>query len=272
MPPAVLKALKKVGLSDKEVTVVLALLQGGPMLAAQLAKAAKLNRTTTYGLLKGLAEQGLVSSIHKKGEATRYQAIAPEMLPGFIERRRDELAESKKDLEEVVPQIMLLRSKGKTLPKVQYFEGMRGVEQAYMEMVDHNKEKHIYAFTGLEGVASNMDSKFVDFFINSRMKIGIDAYYVVPKTEIAYQGTLDDHKKMRYVRFIPPQFDFNGEIDMWDNKVGIFSYAKENPVALIIEDETIAHAMKQIFAYVESTTAEGKSRGIIAETSDKTQP
>jgi sugar-specific transcriptional regulator TrmB len=253
MPPAIKNVFQKVGLGEKEVSVMLSLLSGGPMLASEVATAAKLNRTTTYGLLKDLSAQGLVTSITKKGKATRYQSIAPEMLPGFIERRQDELAAGKKELEEVIPQINLLRNKGRVLPKVQYFEGRRGVEQAYEDMIEHNKSKMIYALTGLEGaLTGGLDQKFQDYFINKRMGRGIKADYIVPETEIGKKGTLDDAKKGRVAKFIPAKFDFRTEICVYDNRVSILSYSLEHPIALIIEDETIAHAIKQIFNYVWS--------------------
>ena len=101
-----------------------------------------------------------------------------------------------------------------------------------------------------------MDVKFVDYFIAPRMKDGIDAYCVGPKTEVGQRESQDDVKKMRYNRYIPAQFDFNGEINIYDNRVAIFSYAKESPVGIIIEDETIAHALKQVFDYAYSTAQE----------------
>lgn len=253
MPPIVKTALEKLGLPAKEIAVLLVLLQNGPMLATHIAKVAKLNRTTTYGLLGELAEKGLVSSIMKKGQATRYQSIAPEMLPGYIERKQDELLASKRELEEVLPQISLLRTKGKLLPKVQYFEGARGVEQAYEDMLEHNNGKMIYALTGLEGAMSALTPKFQDYFIGKRVRMGIQAEYVVPETDVARKATENDVQKKRVARFIPPEFNFNTEICVYDNRVNILSYAKENPIALIIEDETIAQAMRQVFNYVWST-------------------
>jgi hypothetical protein len=193
-----------------------------------------------------------VSEVKKEG-ANRFQSIAPEMLPAYIDRKRSDLEQSKKEVEDALPQIKLLRSKNASLPKVHYFEGQKGIEQAYMDLIEHNKQKHIYAFMGLEGITKNMDPKFIDYFISTRMKDGIDAYCVVPKTDIGYQASQDDLKKMRYSRYIPAKFDFNGEINIYDNRVAIFSYAKESPVGIIIEEETIAHALKQIFDYVYAT-------------------
>ena len=95
MPPEIRKALKEIGLSDKETAVLLVLLEKGPLYAAAIAKAAKLNRTTAYGILKELSGKGLASQI-KRGGADQWQSIAPELLPGYIERRRDALTESSK--------------------------------------------------------------------------------------------------------------------------------------------------------------------------------
>lgn len=251
--PILKKALEQIGLGQKEVQVLLVLLEHGPMLASAIAKTAKLNRTTTYGLLKELGGRGLVSQVKKEG-ATRYQSIAPELLPQYIERRRDELGASKKEVEDALPQIKLLRAKGKALPKVQFFEGKEGVEQAYEDTLENNKGKVLYDITGIDAAYGNLDPKFVQYYLEKRKKLGIRATYIVPKTENAFKAAQDDEKYIRKAVFIPPQFTFETEISIYDNKVGIFSYAKENPVALIIEDDTIAHTMKTLFDYIESTT------------------
>lgn len=252
MPPVVRKALKEIGLADKEISIMLVLLQHGPTLAATVAKLAKLNRTTTYGLLKELAGKGLVSSA-KKGGATRWQSIAPEMLPGYIKRRRDALSESEKEISDAMPQIKLLRSKGSALPKIQFFEGAEGLVQAYQDTIDNNPDKKLWALTGLEAAYTRTDLKLVDYYPAARAKAGVEAFYITPATEKAREMTRLDEKFLRHSKFIPPEFNFDSEITIYDNKVGIYSYRQENPIALIIEDATIAHTLKQIYLYIEST-------------------
>ncbi len=194
MPPIVQESLKNIGLSNKEVSVLLVLLQHGPTLASSIARSARLNRTTTYGILGELAQKGLISSAKKDG-STRYQSIEPELLPQYIERKREDLAKSKRELEDAIPQVVLLRTKGKTLPKVRFFEGPKGVEQAYEDMLEHNNEKMIYALTGLEGAVTSLDPKFMDYFIDKRTRLGIAAEYIVPATEVALRATEDDAAK-----------------------------------------------------------------------------
>ncbi len=252
MPPAVTKALKDIGLSDKEVAVLVVLLEHGSMLVSAIAKQAKINRTTAYGLLKELMAKSLVSQVKKEG-ADRFQSIAPELLPAYIERRRDLLAESKKTVEEAVPQIKLLRTKGKSLPKVQFFEGAEGVQQAYEDTLENNKGKKLYDITGVDAAYRNLDPKFVDYYLSKRAKLGIECIDLAPESEWAHKSKADDNKYLRTTKLLPPQYKFDAELSIYDNKVGIFSYAQKNPVALIIEDDTISDMMKKLFDYMEST-------------------
>ena len=250
MPP-ITKVLQSIGLDDKQIRVLIVLLQNGPMFASAIGKAAKLNRSTTYVILKELMARGLASSA-KEESATRFQSIAPELLPGYIERRREELAESKKEIEEILPQIKMMRSKKNALPKVQFFQGKESVLQAYEDTLENNEEKLLRDITGVDAVYSNIDKVFLDYYLKKRAKLGVKCIDIVPETEGGRKSKADDHKYLRTTKFIPGKFNFDGEVSIYGNKVGLFSYANENPIALIIEDETIAKMMKQIFDFVES--------------------
>ncbi len=252
MPPEIRKALESIGLSEKEVVVMLAILGHGPMFAFDIARTAKLNRTTTYGILKELSGKGLASSAKIDG-MMKYQSIALELLPGYIERRGNDLLETNREVAKLIPQIKLLRAKGSTLPKVQFFEGKEGVEQAYEDTLENNEGRMLHEITGIDAVYTKLDPKFVKYYLEKRTRLGIRSTYVTPATEIARKESLTDGQYLRQAKFIPPQFTFDTEIALYDNKVGIFSYAKENPVAIIIEDDTIARTMKTLFDYIEST-------------------
>ncbi len=251
MLPNLRTALKSIGLAEKEMRVLLVLLENGPMYAAAIAKAAKLNRTTTYGLLKELSEKGLASSIDKKG-TIRFQSIDPELLPSYIERRQKDLEESKRLVEEALPQIALLRSRGAVLPKVQFFEGKKGIEQAYEDTLVNNKSGVLHEVSGIDGVYTHLDPAFVKYYAEKRTKLGIHSTYITPDSPIARKQKEDDKKYLRSAKFIPAKFSFNSEIAVYDNKVGMFSYALENPVAILIEDETLAKTMRTIFDFMEA--------------------
>lgn len=252
--PSVTKALQSIGLHPKQIRVLVVLLQDGPMFASAIARAAKLNRSTTYVILKELQELGLVSS-GKHSAATRFQSIAPELLPGYIERKREELAASKKEIEEALPQIKMMRAKKNALPKVQFFEGREGVQQAYEDTLEGNEEKRLRDITGIDAVFSNLDQKFLTYYLEKRARLGVRCTDIAPESDAAKRSKADDEKYLRKTKFIPAKFNFGGEVSIYDDKVGIFSYARENPVALIVQDATIADMMKKLFDYIESTAA-----------------
>lgn len=246
MLPPLKKALETIGLNKNEVAVLLVLLERGPMLVSSIAKAAKLNRSTAYGVLKLLSDKGLASSAKKEG-GVRYQSIAPDQLPGHIERRRDLLAETKQQVVELVPQLKLLRSKGKTLPKVQFFEGEEGVKQAYEDTLENNKGGLLKDITGVDAVFRRLGEDWLKYYLQKRTRLGIRCVDLAPESEWARKSKNDDGRYLRTTKFLPTQYGFDAELALYDNKVGIFSYSQENPVALIIEDDTIADMMNKLF-------------------------
>ena len=249
MFPILKSALEKTGLSDKQTAVLGVLLEnGGSMLVASIARAAKLNRTTTYDILKELVDKGIASKVKKEG-AFRYQSIAPESLPSYVERRRDALEESKRELADLVPQIKLMQSKGRALPKVQFFEGEEGVKQAYEDVLQNNSEKFLRGISGMDAVYSNLSNTWVEYFLSKRARLGIRCMHLTPKTEGGERSKLDDDKYLRTTKFLSSQYNFEGDISIYDNKVNIASFARENPVAVIIEDDAITTMMKQVFDF-----------------------
>ena len=224
------------------------------MYVSAIAKTAKLNRTTTYDILKELSSKGLASQVKKEG-AVRYQSIAAELLPAYVERRRQALEESKKQFAEIVPQIKLLRSKGKALPKVQFFEGKEGVAQAYEDVLENNQEKRLRGITGMDTVYANFDDGWLQYYLNKRTRLGIRCIDLVPETEGGKRSKSDDEKYIRTTKFLPPKYNFEGDISIYDNKVALVSFVRDNPVAVIIEDDAIAMMMKHIFDFMAEKAA-----------------
>lgn len=251
MLPRLKKALEPIGLNKNELAVLLVLLEHDLMLASSVAKTAKLNRSTTYGVLKSLANKGLASSVKRSG-GTRYQSIAPEQLPNYLERRRDALADTKKLIVEFIPQLKLLRTKGKTLPKVQFYEGEAGVKQAYEDTLDNNREKKLKDITGVDAVFRRFGEAWTEYYQQKRARLGIECTDLAPESEWARKSKNDDKKYLRMTKFLPAQYGFDAELALYDNKVGIFSYSQEHPVALIIEDDTISDMMQKLFDFMET--------------------
>jgi sugar-specific transcriptional regulator TrmB len=252
MIPSLKKALEVLGLTEKQTLVLGVLLEGGPMLVAAIAKATKLNRTSTYDLVHELSGLGLVTRVKKEG-AERYQAIDPELLPAYLERRREVLEESKRQLSELLPQLKLLRSRGKSITRVQYFEGVEGIKQAYEGTITNNHSKVMYGFLGTDAVVRLMDPSWPPYYIGKRVAQGVKAYTIAIDTPSSrhYKGI--DEKHLRVTKLLPPGYDFEIELVTYDDKVLITSFSQEKPLSVLIEDEKIAELMIALFKYMDST-------------------
>lgn len=252
MNTALRNTFSAIGLSDKQQRLMEVLLQHGPMLASRIAREAALNRSTCYGLLNELIEQGLVSTTNKKG-TLRYQSIDPKLLPEYLSRKREQLKVQEDELKEILPQLILQREKAASLPKVQFFEGVEGVKQAYEDTLENNQGKWLYNMTGVEAVWKIMGAEWTNYYLEKRARLGIRCKNISPDSAEARKGRELDKKWLRATKLIPAKFEFETEIDIYDNKVGIFSFAKDNPVAVIIEDDAIAHTLKTLFGYIDET-------------------
>lgn len=121
-----LTVLKKLGLSDKEIRVYGALLSLGSGAVRQVALAAKVNRGTTYDILRDLRERGLVNFLGQ-GSRRVFTAEDPEHLKTLIAHEQERLQEAAVELDEHLPALRSLHARGGAKPVVRYFEGKRGI-------------------------------------------------------------------------------------------------------------------------------------------------
>src|SRR3989344_4690907 len=252
MPPILKRTFESIGLNEKESIVLGFLLQTGPMLSSNLAQKVGLNRTSVYSILKELTNKGLISTTRKSG-VTRYQSIDPALLPDYLVRKQDELAKQEESLREILPQLVLQREKSALLPKVQFFQGVEGMKQAYEDTLENNEQKNLYDLTGVGAVLKRMGTEWLQYYLKKRVQLGIRCINIAPDSVWARESKEDDEKYNRITKLLPAKFSFDSEIDIYDNKIGIFSFAQDNPVAIISEDDTIARTMKTLFNYIDET-------------------
>src|SRR5689334_7735404 len=120
------KFLQEIGLSDKEASVYLALLQVDNASVIELANKTKIKRPTVYVILESLAKKGLVSET-TIGKKTHYQAEPPERLKTFVERQKLTFEERAKRLDDMIPQIKSVQRESGERPVIKYLEGKAGV-------------------------------------------------------------------------------------------------------------------------------------------------
>ncbi|HCP08948.1 MAG TPA: hypothetical protein DIT25_04085 [Candidatus Moranbacteria bacterium] len=229
------KVLEKLGFSENESKVYLASLELSMASAQDIAKKARLKRTTAYSVLEYLVEKEVVSKTKIKHK-TRFVAEAPEKLLSIVN-------DLHKNIKNALPELEAIYNKNETKPKITFFEGENAIHHVYEDTLKEKPE---------EILEWNTDDFFERFskdynYIGKRLALGIKARRIGSKgsrwdTKHKY---LD--KKELAKTLIVPKENFNPEIEVniYNNKVAFMNYAEN--MSVIIDSKAIADAMRQVY-------------------------
>lgn len=235
---------KKLGLGDKEVAVYLALLEHGATSVRNLAVLTKLNRGTTYDILKKLQELGLASFFHKN---TKQHFIAedPEKILKLLADREDDLKKAEEKIKELIPQLKSLQEKGGDKPVTKFYEGKAGIKFILDDILSSLKEAGLneYYIYSAVGVREDVYGAYPDFN-KKRIKNNVKANTISLSSGGGTYG-LDERKWLKTEKTNEGNMTY---ILIYADKCAFISRdSRNNPVGVIIENKMIYETQKAIF-------------------------
>lgn len=236
------KQLIELGFTAKEARVYLALLELGPSTATEIARKAKINRTTSYDILESLSGDGLVYST---GEAKvqKYAAEDPKKVINYLKNKIRKAQDRLNSAQSLLPQLLSIYST-KEKPKVKFYEGAPGMKEAFEDTLSAKGE--ILAYAVGEDMFNALSEKYFKDYFKRRTLKNISVRVIAPDTPESRAVTVNDEKELRTSLLVPnDQFYFSIEMNIYNNKIMIASWKEK--FALIIESEEIANAQKKIF-------------------------
>ncbi|OGF23628.1 hypothetical protein A3H66_01500 [Candidatus Falkowbacteria bacterium RIFCSPLOWO2_02_FULL_45_21] len=249
-----LTIFKKLGLSDKETAVYLSLLEHGAVSVRELARAANLNRGTTYDILKKLQAEGLVSFFHKN---TRQHFVAedPEKILKLLSGREEELKKAAGEIKELIPELKSLQEKGGDQPVTKFYEGKSGVKFILDDILcslkaANRREYYVYSAAG---VRQDVYEAYPDFN-KKRIKRKIKANTISLSVGGGTYG-LDERKWLKTFSAGSAGSRQAGseKVDMtyiliYADKCAFISRdSRNNPVGVIIENKMIYETQRTLF-------------------------
>lgn len=241
--------LKNFGFSEKEIAVYLALIELGASSVRTIAEKAKVNRGTTYDILKSLINMGIVSYYNRESKQY-FIAERPETLLAVINKKQEDLAEVKADIEESLPLFKTLFENQGGKPSVKLYEGLIGIRhilEDVLDSMDEVKEKTYYVYSSAT-VRKNVLLAMKDYS-NKRIRRKIK----VKTIALGEGGKLvgfDERKWMQLPNakgkdVLRPTYQI-----IYNGKVAYISLDNaDNPVGIVIENEEIYQTQKLIFGY-----------------------
>ena len=235
-------------LNEKEKRVLSSLYQLDIGSVGKIAKATLLNRTSLYPILEGLLLKGLVSKLEVEGVVV-YQPISVTDFKNWAKRRERQTINQTRDLLSWVG-----KQKNKTdnslLSEIKYFEGFEGIKSLYGDSWRDNSDKVIYAITDYKNAYKTMGDFFhQDYFIN-RINHGVKVINLLPESPEGKRDLKMAKKMLREMKFIKLFENLNIEINIYGPKVSIVAFDEKNPSGVIIKNQTVANAFKNIFEYL----------------------
>lgn len=251
-----LEELKKIGLSNNEANVYLALLELGSATVQQIAGKAEVNRPTTYVQLESLMKNGLVTSFEKSPNNKKYKpknyfrAEDPEYLQKFIGRERKQIEERERELTGILPELGQLFASSGERPRVRFFDGIEGLKTMDEEFLKV-KNKFIEGVSSLDDV-EKIFSPETDNYTERRIKKGIRSRGIYTSSRGPFLKNTDA-RMLRESRFVPAEkFPFSCDITVFDDSVAVASL-RDKVFGVVIESKQIADSVRSLISLAWET-------------------
>lgn len=261
----IIQQLKKLGFTEYESKVFVAVLKGNLMSASEIADAAGIRRTEVYAFLKLFVEKGFCNEI-ETNSVMKYEMIDPDIIMDKLERkiiktRQEEIDNLKSTFKTLKPLYKTLESEKS---KIVNIELIRGYNQhrvsKFMELFKQAKHEILFMIKLELQVSEELDETAKEFFARGGVIKSIyetDSEFKVKKGETWTTGTMEDlikvtsayesygeQVKLSKVR-VPNMTIFDRETVFMN--INDKTIPKHNEADIIVKNKDYALNMVQVF-------------------------
>jgi len=250
-PQKVAKEVLAEILSAKELLIYMDLLAIGQATATQLARRTDLNRTTVYDVVTELEKRGLISKYKKRGRLY-FVALDPVHIVSYLRNeshhQQQQLEDKMKRVESILPDLLSLHLADSTKPTVTFFEGERGMREAYEDTL--NAKESIRAYANVQTMHEGLPSFFPEYY-KRRVARKIFIRAIFPHNELSQERAQRDRVELRESKFLPAGQTFTPEVNLYGDKMLVASWQEK--MAVIISSHELVALQKLLFDYLWQT-------------------
>lgn len=229
--------IEQLGYSPQEASVYLAALELGGSTATDIAKKARIPRTSVNLIIAALNKKGLMSAyIQRKRKI--WSAENPERLLAALKEREAALAA-------VLPALQSLRHDSASQSRIRVYTGVDEIRQIMNDIIE--SKQHVSALFSWDEWLDLLGAAYMEDFIEKRYRHYLRIRALTPKSKEAMILKQKDGEELRITQFLPAAIAINNCTFVYANKVAIISLNKKMPFGMLIEDEDIHHTMEVLF-------------------------
>ncbi|MFH1053432.1 MAG: helix-turn-helix domain-containing protein [Candidatus Woesearchaeota archaeon] len=195
-----MEIFKKIGLTDGEIKVYLALLKIGSSTTGPIVDKSGVSRSKVYNLLERLMRKGLVSYVIKS-KTKYFQAADPEKLVEFLNFKEMEIKDSIEELEKIIPSLKLEQSLN-IEEEAEIFKGLEGIKSARdLALNVLNKGETFYCLGANKENQEPLNAYWIEFH-KKRKRKGIKAKYIVQEDSRKTLGKQKEKSGLIEVKYL----------------------------------------------------------------------
>ena len=138
--------LKKLGLTEGEAKVYLALLKLRTTTVGPLVKKSKVSYSKIYDVINRLLDKGLINYIQKE-KTKHFQAVEPIRIIDFLKDKQEKVENKIKLFNKILPNLKNYSEQDNKKEDASIFVGFNGLKSAYEELLkDFDKKEHLLYF------------------------------------------------------------------------------------------------------------------------------
>jgi len=238
-------SLLQLGCTQKHVKFYQAAFELGPAPLLEIAKKARLQRSTAYLIASELIELGLMSEDHKTYKK-QFIAAEPDLVLRKLEARHRQLGRNNIAFREKLPELRAEHQSTLVRPKVRTYSGKTGLVAVWKDILSEQQE--ILLWTNQEIERQFFGEETHDLFIAERIKKRISTRVLAVDSPRSRDLILTDELNLRQTRILPSNASFTSETYIYGNKVAVLDIGKDI-FGVITESQQIANSHRNIFEF-----------------------
>lgn len=243
MEKSLQNTLALLGLSTKEMKFFISNFKLGLATINEVAKHARLERSTAYLIAQGLIDKGFIEEDFKEYGKKIY-AAEPKKLLRLVSAKQRNLRRNELELEDSLPDLQALYQASEIRPKVRVFQGNNGLLSIWEDILSQKEE--ILLWTNQETETLFFNEQRHKQFIKERVRKQIPIRVLAVDNEGGKALLTDDPTLLRKVKLLPKGVQFSAETYIYGNKIAILDY-KKDIIGINIESEPITATQRAIF-------------------------
>jgi len=238
-----IQVFKQLGIDQKEAEVFLELLRLGAQPVSVLAKYTNVPRTTMYSIIERLKKLKLIEEFDRN-KVKYVKCIPVENLASVFEEQTKQKIQAVSNLKNKLPELSLIENKLSVTPLIRLFEGKKSVMRIYDEILSENR-----------GFCAIFNPKLVKILMpeyhfaipDAIKKNHIPAREIMVDCEEADEYKSLYQSKIHQIKILPKNINLKSDIIIFDNKIYMISYDKNERSGVEIKNEILADTQKVLF-------------------------